>query len=262
MNIFLDVLAYIGVAISLIIPLCLFVLLILECIRYLPKAFFSFLIAVFIAFFIFWSFIRVTSASEDIGFGASYYETNRYSFSIGDMHYYHQNTDNWGLIRYGYNNTRFNIGNGVGIFLQSFGGTSVIDTQTVGPQLGVDFASIEIKLDSNSKSFYSYYPGVTLGPEFKLGEVRGLVYGKAGGYIGTLGLNHFLPDCRWLYGAGAHFNLGLVNLNGVVYYFNSMRLIDGDIYYKVSDKFRIGINGRLLNDNDVSFGLLIKSEVF
>jgi hypothetical protein len=209
--------------------------------------------------------LATTAAGNDkIGLGASYLDDagrTRTSLSVGDMHYFYQVPGKMGIVRYGYGLNKFNVGNGIGIDIQSYGGSCLLPvTEGLGPQIGLDFANMWLRADTNTRSYYGWAPGLSVGPQWALGTTKFLVLAKAGGYAGNIGMGVFWPQFRASYGAAAYVNADDFTASFDSLWFGQFNLRAADLYYNFSPWLRIGLHGESL-DGIQSLGVLFKSDL-
>lgn len=204
-------------------------------------------------------------ANDNVGFGISSVYPYRYSLNIGDMRYFQQKTAEWGLVRYGYSYAKLSIGNGLGLDFRASGGAAIFSLLDQGeglaPFVGVDFATLYARADTNAPSFYAWMPTLSVGPQYGSASTRILPAFKVGPYIGNINANRLSPDLRLVYGGSLYVSHKRYSLNTDFFFTNTMSIQALNVYYRFSDDFRIGFHIDNVGQTQ-SFGLLFKSDLF
>lgn len=204
--------------------------------------------------------------NDNVGLGITGIQdgkTTHVAFTVGDDNYWDQKTAAFKLKRYGYGSFNILVGNGVGINGQSHGGSAIIslkdESTGLAPFVGLDFANIWIRADTNTNSYYGWAPGFSVGPQIDFGGTRLLMLAKGGGYAGNLNMGTFWPSFRWMYGAGVLLNNPRFNVNLDVLRFNENYIRSADVWVHGPGATKIGIHGEDTG-NIQSLGLMLKAE--
>jgi hypothetical protein len=190
--------------------------------------------------------------------------TTRIGFTVGDDNYWEQKTAAFKLKRYGYGAFNINVGNGVGFDGHSRGGTAILSladesTKSASPFVGLDFANIWGRLDTNTNSYYGWAPGFSVGPQIDFGGTRLLMVARGGGYAGNLNMGTFWPSFRWMYGWGALLNNPRFNVNLDVLYFNENYIRSADLWVHGPGNTKVGLHGEDTG-NIQTIGLMLKAD--
>jgi hypothetical protein len=128
------------------------------------------------------------------------------------------------LPRYGSSLNRLQIGNGVGISINSVVGfTESYSFITVGfePTSG----RVVLNTNSNIESYFEWMPALSLGPKFTLLGVDVSIHGRYGFAVGDMGLVGLSPEFTSSYGWAAYLNTRLISIAAESTYIGSGSLI-------------------------------------
>lgn len=149
----------------------------------------------------------------------------------GENHF-KQETDNFGLYRYGEGQTRIELGTGFGVAVKNLSGASVVaysKEDTFRPVLGIEGFNFFGSLNNNDdrKDFYEWLPMLGTGLGFKTKQCNIMPMVRAGAGIGNLNKKGWKPEVNLSYGAAGyvdctemhfsleHTSIGISSLTGM-----------------------------------------------
>jgi hypothetical protein len=158
--------------------------------------------------------------TDPIGVGSLYQKSfagNRYSLVVEDDHHFRQKGKFLGVTRYGFAQSRLEVGAGVGVHLEAVSGINVYGLkpgQWFSPHIGVEpfISRLSWSTGTAQERFYEWFPMLSFGPQFASGSCRFLPLVRVGAAIGNLGRSGILPRLNRAYGTGAHLNCAKFDL--------------------------------------------------
>lgn len=160
----------------------------------------------------------------------------KFGFSIGESkglvssayHLFNENKDtdffDLNLPRYGSSFNRLQVGNGIGISINSVVGfTKSVEFMTIG----IEPTSGRFVINSNPEiqSYYEWTPMLTLGPKFTLCGIDLSFHGRYGFAVGDMGLVGFGLEADTAYGFAAYAHTRLIQIAAESTYIGAGTLI-------------------------------------
>ncbi len=155
-------------------------------------------------------------------FGASIMPVNNgeahYGFNIGDVNQFDQSEMQLNNYRYGFGYGALQLGNGVGINLQSSSGLTLLgikgSDKVISPLIGAEFGGkIVANTNGNVSSYYQWFPGFSAG--LQVGGTTGVqmaLVGKGGIGLGNWGRRDLWPDGSLFVGGALYLNTPAVSV--------------------------------------------------
>jgi hypothetical protein len=158
--------------------------------------------------------------SDPIGVGSLYQksgDSKDYALVVEDDQHFRQRGKSLGVTRYGFAESRLELGSSTGVNLAAVSGITLFglgDGQWFSPHMGIEPFSSRLTWNTSHdrESFYEWLPMVSIGPQFAASTCRILPLVKGGASVGNLGYSGLLPRFNWAYGTGAHLNCSRFNL--------------------------------------------------
>jgi hypothetical protein len=158
--------------------------------------------------------------SDPVGIGTLYQKADGqtdYAVVVEDDHHFRQKGKVLGVTRYGFAQSRLEIGSSTGVNLAAVSGITVFgldERQRFSPHVGIEPFSSRLSWNTSDKreSFYEWLPMVSIGPQFATGSCRILPLVKGGASVGNLGYSGIRPRFARAYGTGAHMNCSQFDL--------------------------------------------------
>lgn len=163
----------------------------------------------FLLFTMFLSLLPLKALAEEPSFGLA--AGNSWGATIGSYNLFDQDKVHWGMKRYGGGVSRMQVGNGLGLNLQSSGGVFLNDAEDpsfIEPKLTIEPGSGRLVLNTNGsvESSYQWLPMVGTGPQFNLFGNQLFVVARAGGSVGNFGNDGIVPRFHNAFGYGVYFD--------------------------------------------------------